>query len=377
MHEHGDLVEANRRLREEISERNKTEQALRASDEYFLQWVEHVHQVFWIRDLATDRMIYVSPAYEEIWGQPRALLYENPQSFMNAVHEDDRERILAAVVRQNVGSVWFNEEYRIVRPDGSVRWVRARNFPIRDESGQVYRVAGVAEDVTELKHAEGQRLADAAAQRDALVREVHHRIKNHLQGLVGLLRQHGLQHPEIAGAMQAAIGQVNTVAIVHGMHGEIVQGELVLCEIVANIVQAAASLAHSNLPPLMTNSMARPVRVAQDEAAPLALIVNELLHNAVKHGGDAQVGLHMSGGEEGVTIRIRNACAGLPQDFDFALGRGLGTGLGLVKALLPRKGAVLCLDCTEDTVVAELVLHPPLIGARQESAAAASGFPQQ
>jgi PAS domain S-box-containing protein len=377
MNDNGDLVEANRRLREEIFERNRTEQALRASEEYFRQWAEHVQQVFWIRDLATGRMIYVSPAYEEIWGCRRALLYEKPQSFMNAVHEDDRERILAAVARQNGDSVWFNEEYRIVRPDGSVRWVRARNFPIRDEAGQVYRVAGVADDITELKHAEQQRLADAAAQRDALVREVHHRIKNHLQGLVGLLRQHGMQHPEIAGAMQAAIGQVNAVAIVHGMHGEIVQGELVLCEIVANIVQAAASLAHSNLPPVMTNSMARPVRVAQDEAVPLALIVNELLHNAVKHGGGAQVGLHMSGGEDGVTIRIRNASGGLPQGLDLASGRGLGTGLGLVKALLPRKGAELRLDCTDATVVAELVLHAPLIGRRQEGAAAASGFSLQ
>ena len=350
----------------------ENDKAARESALYFQQWAENVHQVFWVRDIEADKMVYVSPAYETLWGRSRALLYQQPQSFLDAVHEEDRSRVLAAVARQNRESEWFDEEYRIVRPDGSVRWVRARNFPIRDADGAFYRVAGVAEDITELKDAEQQRLADAVAQRDALVREVHHRIKNHLQGLVGLLRQHSTQHPEIAGAMQAAIGQVNTVAIVHGMHGEIMQGELVLCEIVANIVQAAGSLAGPVAAPVMTNSMPRPVRVVGDEAVPLALIVNELIHNAVKHGNNsdaqARIRVHMSGDEHGVAIRIDNAAGGLPQDFDFARGEGLGTGLGLVQALLPRKGAELRIVCADGAAVAELVLGPPLIGTMQRNA---------
>lgn len=351
----------------------ENDRAKRESASYFQQWAENVHQVFWVRDIAADKMVYVSPAYETVWGRSCALLYEQPRSFMDAVHVEDYARVLAAVARQNGENEWFSEEYRIVRPDGSVRWVRARNFPIRDADGGVYRVAGVAEDITELKDAEQLRLADAMAQRDALVREVHHRIKNHLQGLVGLLRQHTTRHPEIADVMQAAIGQVNTVAIVHGMHGEIMQGELVLCEIVASIVQAAGSLNGPAAAPVMTNSMPRPVRVVGDEAVPLALIVNELLHNAVKHGNNsdaqARIRLHMSGDERAVTIGIRNAAGGLPQGFDFALGQGLGTGLGLVQALLPRKGAALSIVCADGTAVAELVLGPPLIGAVQRDAA--------
>jgi PAS domain S-box-containing protein len=350
----------------------ENDKAARESASYFQQWAENVHQVFWVRDIEADKMVYVSPAYETIWGRSCALLYQQPRSFLDAVHEQDYARVLAAVSRQNGENEWFNEEYRIVRPDGSVRWVRARNFPIRDEGGRVYRVAGVAEDITELKDAEQQRIADAVAQRDALVREVHHRIKNHLQGLVGLLRQHGTQHPEIAAAMQAAIGQVNTVAIVHGMHGEIMQGELVLCEIVANIVHAAGSLTGPVAAPVMTNSMPRPVRVVGEEAVPLALIVNELIHNAVKHGNngnaEARIRVHMSGDEHAVTIRIHNAAAGLPRDFDFAQGQGLGTGLGLVQALLPRKGAALSIVCADGTAVAELVLGPPLIGTVQRDA---------
>jgi PAS domain S-box-containing protein len=339
----------------------------RESESYFQQWVENVHQVFWVRDIRADKMVYVSPAYETLWGRSRTLLYQQSRSFMDAVHEDDRSRVLAAVARQNGENEWFNEEYRIVRPDGSVRWVRARNFPICDVDGGVYRVAGVAEDITDLKDAERLRLADAVVQRDALVREVHHRIKNHLQGLVGLLRQHTTQHPEIADAMQAAIGQVNAVAIVHGMHGEIVQGELVLCEIVANIVHAAGGLTGPAAAPVMTNSMPRPVRVARDEAVPLALIVNELIHNAAKHGDNsdaqARIRLHMSGDEHGVTISIRNAAGGLPRNFDFAMGQGLGTGLGLVQALLPRNGAALSIVCANGAAVAELELGPPLVDA--------------
>jgi PAS domain S-box-containing protein len=91
--------------------------------------------------------LYVSPAYEEIWGRSCASLYASPQSWLDAIHPEDRERVrTASLTKQAAGD--YCEEYRIIRPDGTVRWIRDRAFPVRDHAGNVYRLAGLAQDIT-------------------------------------------------------------------------------------------------------------------------------------------------------------------------------------------------------------------------------------
>jgi PAS domain S-box-containing protein len=136
----------------DITERKRMEEALRLSDERFRQVLEYVRDVFWMTDLAKSRMLYVSPGYQEIWGRSCESLYVSPGSWLDAIHPEDRERVRqAAMTQQVVGQ--YAEQYRIVRPDGSIRWIRDRAFPIRDASGTVYRIAGIAQDITELKRA--------------------------------------------------------------------------------------------------------------------------------------------------------------------------------------------------------------------------------
>jgi len=130
----------------------QAEQALQESEELFRPLVENLNLVLWVKDLATDRIVYISPAYEAIWNRTRESLYESSQSFVDAIHSDDRERILAAMTAHKQGG--FSEEYRIVTPDGSVRWVSARTFPIHESDGQVARIAGFALDITQHKKVE-------------------------------------------------------------------------------------------------------------------------------------------------------------------------------------------------------------------------------
>ncbi|HJU05089.1 MAG TPA: PAS domain S-box protein [Nitrospiraceae bacterium] len=138
----------------DVTERQRTEEALRESEERFCQVTENIRDVFWLSDVAKDCLLYVSPAYEEIWGRTCASLYLSPRSWLEAIHPDDRARVLdAALTKQSEGQ--YNEEYRIVRPDGSIRWIHDRAFPVKNALGAVYRIAGIAEDITKRKQHSG------------------------------------------------------------------------------------------------------------------------------------------------------------------------------------------------------------------------------
>lgn len=133
--------------------RRQAETALYEQEERFRQIAENIAEVFWLTNSPKDQMIYISPGYEKIWGCTRESLYAAPHKWMEAILPEDRKRVLeAARTKQTSGQ--YDEVYRIQRPDGAIRWIRDRAFPVRDQAGEVYRIAGIAEDITERKRAE-------------------------------------------------------------------------------------------------------------------------------------------------------------------------------------------------------------------------------
>ena len=116
------------------------------SEKRFRQLAENIDEAFWMLDIGTERVLYVSPAFEKIWGITTAELYRNRNLLIDTVHPDDRDRCTAFFSR--LKSEPCEETYRIVRPDGSIRWIHDRAFLVCDAEGKVYRVAGIAEDVT-------------------------------------------------------------------------------------------------------------------------------------------------------------------------------------------------------------------------------------
>ena len=175
----------------DLSERKETETALAESEQKFRQLAEHIDAVFWVSDLDKGEMAYISPAYETIWGRTLESLYETPTSFVQAIHPEDRARVVAAFALQVRGE--YDETYRVVRPDGSTRWVRDRAFPIRDERGAPYRIVGFVEDITER-----QQMMDSLAE---LNRELEARVATRTAELARANEQlqHDAYHDALTG----------------------------------------------------------------------------------------------------------------------------------------------------------------------------------
>ncbi len=131
----------------------------------FRQLAENIQEVFWLTTPDKREMLYISPAYERVWGRTCKSLLESPFSWMDDIVPEDRERVMQEVALQSSGQ--YNVEYRIRNPDGNLRWIRDRAFPVRNKSGQIYRIAGIAEDVTESKRIQRELLESELRRKEA------------------------------------------------------------------------------------------------------------------------------------------------------------------------------------------------------------------
>ncbi|RCJ31550.1 histidine kinase [Nostoc punctiforme NIES-2108] len=137
-----------------LHDRQLAEAALRQSEEKFRTFSENTHAMIWIGSADSFYPLYISPAYEKIWGRSSQGLFEQPTSWVDTVHPDDRDRATQSIEQLLSGSQSISAEYRILRPDGSIRWIWNRGFAVYDEQGKVSYYGGIAEDITERKLAE-------------------------------------------------------------------------------------------------------------------------------------------------------------------------------------------------------------------------------
>jgi PAS domain S-box-containing protein len=248
------------------------------------------------------------------------------------------------------------------------RWLMASKTPVVANDGTISGLVGIKLDITDRKNAETFRINALERQRDSLVREVHHRIKNHLQGVTGLLRNSLRQNDLLRPYLQKSIDQIQTIAQVYGLQSSSHDTQMRLCDLLrstssnncdANIQVECELPAHSC------------THLSQDEAVPIALILNELITNAKKHvtpNGPPQpikIRLVLNGEKQQALITIRSGPAQLPMGLNLQTHEGIGTGLELVLALMPHKNAELQLREDGDDVVASLLLQPPVVSKIQ------------
>ncbi|MGZ4999038.1 MAG: PAS domain-containing protein [Methylomonas sp.] len=276
-----------------------------------------------------------------------------PPALSEQIHRHDTQ----AMVNQSL----------IITPDatqanarGELHYFSTYISPVLDDAGQIAGVLDLALDVTERKLAESERLTLLQGQRDALVQEVHHRIKNHLQGVVGLLQRAISGNPLLAVPLRGVVAQVESIAGIHGLQSRL-RGQCL------TFGQVAGMIAELTPGQVVVNGAGQDSELPKEEAVPFALTLNELVSNAFKHRQPETqprlVKLDLKLQDRKLSIQVRTGPAKLPLEFDFAAGIGLGTGLRLLRTLLPSEGASLHYYQDQDEVVAELQLMPPLVMA--------------
>ena len=305
-------------------------------------------------------LLKVNPAFCALLGYSEQEL--SRLSFIDLIRHEDRNGnmpLYSRLLREETSS--FKTEKRYLRKDGTTIWARLTVSLLQNPPDAPQCCIVFSENILNEKLAEEKRKAHARVQRNALIREVNHRIKNNIQSVIGLLRYQIRHNPELNKPMQQAIDRLHTIAVVHGMQGISRLGNSSLVKMVSQICDAAQSTSHCRLK--LQIQIPNDVVVVDEESVPTALIINELVTNAVKHGNAEQspIRVTLAGDKEISIIRIENAASGLDA-FNMESRHSPGTGLNLVKALLPPSGASLAFKPGHGEVTAELRLTPPVTG---------------
>jgi PAS domain S-box-containing protein len=319
----------------DTSRRKRMQEQLRESEERFRQLTDNIDEVFYLTDVEGDQVFYVSPAFEKVWGFSAQRLYQEPRSWQELVYFADRKRLRRAFKALRRGAA-YDMEFRITRPDGAVRWIRVRGFPIHGASGNAYRVAGIAEDITAHKEAADllqlshQRMRQLALHLQAVREEERKRIAREIHDELGALllaikidldacrkQQAAAPAPDVAAALQAVLGRVDTaidsvrriatdlrpsmldnigvLAAVEWQAQEIERRTGIKCEVVADGVRDDLGL--------------RP-----ELGTALFRIVQEALSNVVRHSGATNVHIALRARADRVELHITDNGKGFDTD---------------------------------------------------------------
>ena len=205
-----------------IGEIKKLNGDLMETEERFLQLANNVNVVFWLTSADGMDVIYASPAYEKIWGVPVEKLYENPNEWMSLIHPDDKKNVKQAWTNALVANKSYKVEYRIVRADGTIHHIRDIRSPVRNAKGEIFRFAGIAEDITERKQAEAtiekvhqqliisQKLAGIGQLTDGVCHEILNPL-NIISLQVQMLSRKRNGDPDLMGYMEKIQKQIQRV----------------------------------------------------------------------------------------------------------------------------------------------------------------------
>ncbi|HTJ45720.1 MAG TPA: PAS domain S-box protein [Kofleriaceae bacterium] len=377
----------------DITERLVAEAKARERDARFCQLAESVREVFYLYDRETEELLYCNHAYEQIWGQPLAELYERPTSWIDSVHPDDRDRARAMWAHDPAQP--YAGSYRILAPDGGVRWIEARHFPVHDPDGKVVRVAGIADDVTERRRledqlAQGQKLESVGLLAGGVAHDFNNVLTIVLTCAELLRREAGDAQRELVDDILQAVTRATSLTRqllvfsrrdvveprVLDLNAQVVDAEKMLRRLIGEDVVLATALA-----PVLGRVRIDPNQLMQ---ALMNLVVNA--RDAMPRGGNLTISTSdvIEDDHRCAVIRVTDTGEGMSPEVQArvfepfyttkAPGRGTGMGLSVTHGIVHQAGGTIglesavgagttftiCLPCVADASGESSTDHPAI-----------------
>jgi len=382
------VVEASGILRD-ISERKQMQAALKASEERFRLLAENIDRVFWFEEVDPQRVSYVSPAFEQLWGVPAERLYENPRLWVEMTHPEDRLNVQQAFEDWVAGRAnTYNIEYRILRHDGELRWMHDRGIVIGYNDGRPYKLAGIVKDITERKQVEEER-RQADRRKDEFIATLAHELRNPLapiRNVISLLQLQGSPDPNVCHARDVISRQIDhltrliddllDVSRITSDKLELRKERVSLAEAVNVAVESSHPLIDEHRHKLSLLLPEEPIYLHADKLR-LGQVIMNLLTNAAKYtpeGGRIMLSAEHDGAE--VAVRVTDNGVGIPPDqlseiFDMfyqanrsyeQLHGGLGIGLTLARRLVEMHGGRVEAHSAGSNQGSEFVVRLPILG---------------
>ncbi len=320
----------------DVTERKLAELALQESEQRFRQLADHLNEVFWITTANGDHFEYVSPAFETIWGRSRADLQQNPELWNEAIHPDDRDRVRQAFAKHATQGK-FEIRYRILRPDGSMRGIYDRGYPVRDADDKVYRIAGTAEDVTSVMEAEAEltrakeQAESASRAKSAFLANISHEIRTPMNAIIGMTelvldtplapeqREYLRMSRESAESLLALINSILDFSKIESGKFELDLQPFDLGQCLGDTLKSLAMRAHSKGVELIYDiDVSVPNQLIGDAGRLRQILVN-LVGNAIKFTDEGEVALEvrlgsMRGDRVQLAFAVRDTGIGIPSD---------------------------------------------------------------
>jgi len=335
------LVPAVRTALREADERKKrrqAEDALRETKNRLASILSSLKDVVWSTSPDGRTVLYVNFAAEEIYFRPVNEFYRNPRLWLEVVHPDDRQRVLGhwATVAEGAGA---DMEYRIVCPDGSVRWLHDRRRTVHDEHGRITRIDGLARDITDRKQHE-ERIKLDLQEKEILLHEIHHRVKNNLQVVRSLLELQcsRIQDQSVVDILRESQNRIASMALVHEtLYHSRDLASVNFGHFLESLVPSLVASYGIDPNHITIGIDSAEVLLPLDAAIPCGLLVNELVTNALKHAfppdqpGEIKIDLSVASNDE-VVLTVSDNGVGMPVALD--VGSVETLGLKLVNLLI-------------------------------------------
>jgi len=359
----------------DVTKHWETAERLLESELRFRQLAENIQEVFWLTSPDGKEVLYVSPVYERVWQHTTAELYNQPSLWLELIHPEDRPRVNSLFTTENLAQAKYDVEYRIVRPDGSIRWIHDRGFPVRDESGTVVGIAGLAEDKTQIREAQDRerqllselahmaRLTTMGEMATGLAHELNQplsAIVNYIEASMRLLRRTGEPAVNVLEAMENAAAEAQRAGnILHHMTSFLrpagpQKTSVDLNALVHEALAVAARILRLNEIQLICE-LADGLPAVLADRIQIEQVVLNLIRNAMEAmqqtpSAQRRLTIKTERADESILrVSVSDAGIGLPAEAESRLFRpffttkaaGMGMGLAISRTILTAHGGVL------------------------------------